>query len=176
MTILSQTTSYSEGVSGDTTNPGATFGDVTQGNWPLLGFDASGQAVFSGTISSTSDSDFFAIDVAGGTHDWSGSLAASAGFTVTVSLTGGGGTFEIQGRREDYTYLGNFGPYGSTVVYYSSTDPSTVTVTNSDWLSNWGSGGNTSDYVLGFQIVTFGYTGGYTITLQTHHDNRYSGY
>src|SRR5437763_4539341 len=102
MTILTQTTNYSEANSGDTTNPGANFGNVSQGNWPLLGFDSSGKAVFSGTFSSSSDSDFFAIDVAGGTHDWSGSLGASAGFTVTVTLTGGGGTFTIQGRREDY--------------------------------------------------------------------------
>jgi hypothetical protein len=177
-----QTTRFSEGPS-DTFNPGANFGNAADGNWPSLGFNASGLAVFSGEITNGSatnpDHDYFVIDVAGGTHDWSGSLRSGTGFTVEVLLGSDGGRFTIEGRREDYAYLSTFGPYGSTRIYDSEgstvklpdgrliTDPLTDPhVTYSEWSSAWGSGGSSSDYVLAFDIIPYGYVGSYTIFIQ----------
>lgn len=163
---------YSEADKGDTYNPGANSpipGDPNTGYWPLLGLTSTGsgsKAIYVGSFSSTSDSDFFIIDIDGGSNNWNGSLPADAGFLIKITPAISGGEIQLEGRLVDYAYIDDFGPYGGRTVASSATG--TVLVFNDDWMYQWSQGFRGTapyDYALAFQVQSYGYVGGYTIEI-----------
>lgn len=150
----------------DTFNPAASLsGPASNGKWALLTFTNGSSVTFTGNVSSTDTSDFFAIDVADGVNDGSGSLPDRTGFTVSISgMNANGGSIAVQGRLEDYAYYNAYGPYGAT-EFLNSLDRSRA-VSYADWSAVWGKGSaGGSGSILGFQIVNYGYTGSYTVTI-----------
>src|SRR5262245_20287565 len=151
-----------------TYNENEPTGDTTQGTYPRLGPNSNRTATFTDTINS-SDSDYFVIDVLGGSHDWAGSVSTSTSFDVTVQFASNSDNLAIEWRLEDWTRLNSFGPSGQHAFFLRSVDGThtTLSATGAEGWTTEDGRPVPSDAVLEFQVISYGYQGSYTITITT---------